>query len=111
MAEIKLSNGEVAHVDDEDLPLVKDYHWRIYNYGNKKHIVADVQLAGSMTTIRLPRVILGATKGKKCIYRDGNILNNRRENLKLMSPRVIPKGYTRYLMRREAIEEERHTQL
>ncbi len=111
MAEIKLSNGMIAHVDDEDLPKVKGYRWRLYKHGSQRHIITDVQLAGSKTSIRLARVILGASKGKKCVHRDGNFLNNRRENLKLMSPRVIPKGYTRYLMRREAIEEERHTQL
>ena len=111
MAEIVLTNGDIAHVDDDVLPLVKDYNWRMYEYDSKRHIIADVCLAGERTTIRLPRVILGVRKGKKCIYRDGNVLNNRRENLKLMSPKAMPRGYTRWRIEREAIDEESHTQL
>lgn len=77
--EIQLTQGMVAHIDDEDWPLVAPYRWyakldrstgRYYAY-NKSH------------RLIMHRVIYGAEKGDPMvdhIDRDG--LNNRRGNLR-----------------------------
>lgn len=76
--EIRLTQGKIAIIDDEDWPLVAPYKWhakldrstgRFYAY-NKSH------------RLIMHRVIIGAEKGQIVDHIDRDGLNNRRANLR-----------------------------
>ena len=112
MAEVVLTNGMIAYIDDEDHPKIQGYRWRLYDSCGRRYVHADAHIGGRDTTVRLHKVILGLPRGKACFHKDGDPLNNRKSNLKVKasSLKSVP-SYARWLMYKEALEEERHTQL
>lgn len=84
MKRISLTQGKYAFIDDSDYDTVYHYKWhasfvkgvwyaeRTHRYGNKRY------------TIRMHRQILGLKHkdGKAVDHRDGNGLNNCRDNLR-----------------------------
>jgi hypothetical protein len=91
MKTINLTQGQVAFVDDEDFESLNAYKWHAYK--NKRLNPATSWYAARTVTVspkkqaRVPmqRQILGlALKAYPLIdHRDGNGLNNQRENLRL----------------------------
>ncbi len=76
---IALKNGGFAVVDDEDCELLHPYEWRAFN--NNGHIYA---VTGSNSTfLSMHRLILRAPEGSHVDHKDGNGLNNTRENIRL----------------------------
>ena len=76
--EIRLTQGKVAIIDDEDWPLIAPYKWyakldrstgRYYAY-NKSH------------RLIMHRLIMGAEPGQLVDHKDRDGLNNRRGNLR-----------------------------
>jgi hypothetical protein len=89
MAEIILSNGMVASVDEKDLPLLSDHSWHASpnswtTYAMARRIPFDSAHPNAM--VKMHRLILGAPKGVQVDHRNGNGLDNRRENLRLATP-------------------------
>jgi len=86
MAEIQLTRGMVALVDDADLPLVSGYAWYplLRSDGAGKGFYASGVAAGSGKSGRkwllMHHLVLPATG--QVDHRDGDGLNNRRENLR-----------------------------
>lgn len=81
---IETKKGQQIEVDDEDAAIVSGYNWRVTRqYGGRTRIVASIVRDGKLTTICLPRLLTGNPEGFEIMYKDGNALNNRRENLKL----------------------------
>jgi hypothetical protein len=72
MKVVKLSQGFVAVVDDEDYPLVSKLNW-YYNQGYAKN----------KPGLSMHRLITGAKQGQIVDHRDGDGLNNTRSNLRL----------------------------
>lgn len=82
MAEIKLLRGQTALVDDEDLPKVAGYRWRLSKEG---YVVASFgsRWHGTFQTISLHRVVMDTPDGMETDHRDTtNRLDNRRSNLR-----------------------------
>lgn len=79
-AEVRLTKGCVALVDDEDLPLVAPHRWCVAAMG-KGHKYAVRQANGKR--VILHRTILGAQPGQYVDHRNGDTLDNRRANLRL----------------------------
>ena len=106
MAEVILTNGMIAHIDDADLPKVQGYRWRLYNNGAQRYVQADARILNKDTTIRLHRLVTDKRfLGSKTKFRDGNPLNCRKANIvpiKLAKPRSDK--WTRSMMAREAAE-------
>ena len=85
----KLARGRIALVDPEDMPLVMQYRWNVWEYRLKHQ---GNQLAGPYAIASLPRnggpkrqirmhnLIMGAIGVD---HRDGHGLNNSRSNLRL----------------------------
>jgi hypothetical protein len=83
MAQIKLLRGQTALVDDEDLPKVSGYRWRLSGEG---YVVASVgsRWQGTFQTLMLHRLVLGTPPGMESDHRDTtNRLDNRRSNLRI----------------------------
>lgn len=88
MAEIILTRGYVAIVDDEDMPTLSQYRWRAM--GKEPHIYAvtgDSDKRRGTKTILMHRLIMNAEDGFVVDHKDDNCLNNRRANLRVCSHR------------------------
>jgi hypothetical protein len=79
MKEIKLTRGKVALVDDEDYERFGHLKWHcVVSTENNMRAVRRVNSAAIM----LHREIMGATKGQLVDHKNGDGLDNRRENLR-----------------------------
>lgn len=90
MKEIKLTQGKVAIVDDEDYETVNAHKWCAFSAWNTFYITRCVPLPnGTTTSERMHRVILARKLGRPLLrdeYTDhvnGDGLDNRRQNLRL----------------------------
>jgi hypothetical protein len=84
MAEILLTSGLVALIDVDDLPLLQGYRWHPQRSPKTTYAQANGPSEnGRQPTFRMHRLILGATAGQFVDHRNGNGLDNRRENLRL----------------------------
>jgi len=92
MKEIQLTRGYVALVDDEDFEWLSGFKWQ----ANVKHS-GDVyahrdRLASELrdnpllpNKIKMHRLIMGHPDGKYIDHRNGNTLDNQRQNLRVCS--------------------------
>lgn len=89
MAEIKLSRGYVALVDDDALVLVSKHRWSAVRYPNNRNVYASsfMKMNGRRATLSMHRYVLGLTIGnaQAVDHINGNTLDNRRSNLRLCS--------------------------
>lgn len=88
MKEIPLTQGQVALVDDEDYEELSKYKWQVRatRRAGVFYAVRTVTRKGrSAQSIYMHRQIMGATKGQDVDHRNGNGLDNRRENMRLCS--------------------------
>lgn len=83
VAYITLTKGHIAIIDACDVPLVESMNW--CSHVQKHSVYARTHLQTRPHTAYLHRMILGAAQGAEVDHRDGNGLNNRRENLRLAS--------------------------
>ena len=99
MKEIKLTQGKVALVDDEDFEYINQWkwyaHWDGYNWYAIRHIE-------NKKTISLHREILKPPRGIKTDHKDRNGLNCQRHNLRCATnsqngANKTPTGRSKYL--------------
>jgi hypothetical protein len=80
--EVKLTQGKVALIDDEDWELVSKYSW--YAYKNKHGNTFYAATTNSKNfKIRMHRLIMNTPSGKQVDHINGNGLDNRRVNLRV----------------------------
>ena len=77
MANIELTKGYVAVVDDADAPLLSRYTWCVS--GDTRYVVTTEQ----GKKIYMHRLLLGAPARSEVDHIDGNGLNNQRSNLRI----------------------------
>lgn len=75
MAEIILTKGEIALIDDIDLPLVKGYTW----FNNCGY----AQSHSSYYNFLMHQIIMETKNGEMVDHINGNGLDNRRSNLRI----------------------------
>jgi hypothetical protein len=80
---IPLTQGKSAIVDDEDFDSLAGFKWRFLNSG---YAVRSVSLNGHQRLILMHRVIANTPLGKWTDHKNGDKLDNRRENLRHCSP-------------------------
>ena len=87
MKEIKLTQGFVALVDDEDYKELNQFKWHVTKIGRTYYAVRNNRISkGKREILRMHRIILGVTDRKiKIDHKDNNGLNNQNENLRLAS--------------------------
>ena len=103
MKQIKLSQGKIALVDDEDFEYLNQWKWHIsgskYSYACRNIPKGD----GKRKKILMHRQILGLLNVKTfCDHRDHNTLNNQKNNLRVATrsqnaANRIPFGSSKYL--------------
>ena len=84
MKQIKLTQGQVAIVDDEDFAILSLHKWYAHRDGYTFYALRkSPMIKGVRHTIRMHRVILNAPTEQQVDHRDRNGLNNQRSNLRL----------------------------
>lgn len=81
--EVKLTRGLVTTIDVEDLELVSQYKWFASRGSNTDYASRTQNEDGRRKNVKLHRVLLNAPDGVHVDHRNGNGLDNRRENLRL----------------------------
>jgi hypothetical protein len=104
MGEIRLTNGDVALVDDDCVTLLEGYKWNCavkkLKHGESKYASAYVKNGDEWDHLLMHRIIVGATKGVIVDHVDGNGINNHRYNLRIathtqnMRNRQVTPGFT-----------------
>lgn len=82
LAYVPLTQGYEAVIDAADAHLVASWNWYAIKDGNTVYAQRSVA-TGERRTVRMHRVLMGDPTGLLVDHRDGNGLNNIRENLRL----------------------------
>lgn len=82
MKEIQLTQGKVAWIDDEDFYLVSETGWTAICKGHKRTLWYAVTWNNGRA-FEMHRLIMGFPEGREVDHRNGNGLDNRRENLRI----------------------------
>ncbi len=87
MKQIKLTQDKVALVDDEDFETLNKYKWHYSRYSPhfENGYAKRRNPNGKPALIRMQHMILPLKKGYMVDHKNGNGLDNRRENLRLVT--------------------------
>ncbi|MED3832962.1 HNH endonuclease [Peribacillus frigoritolerans] len=78
MAEIKLSQGKFAIVDDGDFEYLSQFRWHVTDHGYACR-------KNSSKNVYMHRELMGFPKGLQIDHINGNGLDNRRSNLRVVT--------------------------
>ena len=79
VAEIVLTQGQVALVDAEDLPVVAEYRWRANHLARR----CWYAVSGGRPTVLMHRLLMNAGGRQLVDHANHDCLDNRRSNLRL----------------------------
>lgn len=82
MKEIKLTQGKIAIVDDEDFEWLNQFKWYAHKRTNTWYAVRNIWVENRRTAISMHREIMGASKGQEIDHRNGDGLYNLKVNLR-----------------------------
>jgi hypothetical protein len=85
MKEIKLSKGKVAFVDDEDYERLNQFKWYAVKGGRTFYAQRNIKLTTRMSCMLMHRMILEPKDKYHTDHKNGNGLDNRKENLRYAS--------------------------
>lgn len=85
---IKLTKGYFVSFDKNDYPLIKPFKWHAC-VGIRGHVYAktNIRVDGKQKKLAMHRLIIGATSEQNVDHKDGDTLNNSRNNLRICSQR------------------------
>jgi len=81
--EIRLTQNKVAIIDNEDYLLISKYKWQAQFQRGIWYAIATYSKNNRSTTIRMHRLIMNIESGVQIDHRDGDGLNNCRNNLRI----------------------------
>lgn len=83
MKEIKITQGKIAFVDDENFKHLNKFKWHVLRSGSNFYAVRSIRLAnGKQNKIFMHREILDIPKGLETDHINHNGLDNRKSNLR-----------------------------
>lgn len=82
MKKIRLSQGKVALVDNQDFEELNRHKWSAHKIAGIFYAVRVVAKRGNQKAIYMHRAIVNAPPGVECGHRNHNRLDNRRKNLR-----------------------------
>ncbi len=92
--EISLTQGQVALVDDEDYNYLNQWKWEARHsrsksnyYAARKKYLGKINGKYRFVTVRMHRLLMNAPKNKQVDHINHNTLDNRKCNLRIVSPR------------------------
>jgi hypothetical protein len=85
MKELQLSQGKFALIDDADFDLVKMHRWSAVHNGKLWYAIRSMRDSDRSKNLSMHRAIMNAPRGMVVHHINGNGLDNRRENLVLMT--------------------------
>jgi hypothetical protein len=84
MGKIILEDGIVTYISDTDGRLLSKFHWRYDK--TLKHVVTDLSVGyGKSKTLKIGNLIMQPPKGMYILHLNGENLDNRRENLRIVN--------------------------
>lgn len=84
MREIKLTQGKIALIDDEDFELVNKYRWYAHKRNNNFYVRTSIKKNSQFTKIEIHRLIMNTIDSNNFVdHIDGNGLNNQKSNLRI----------------------------
>ena len=87
--EIKLTQGKVAFVDDEDFEKLNKYKWCFHKQKKTGYAERCVRIGkrvdNKVLVVRMHREIVKAPKGLEVDHKDRNGLNNQKSNLRIVT--------------------------
>lgn len=78
---VPLTKGKVTIINDRYLPLIRPYKWTASKSNFNWYAKRSERVNGRSKTIYMHRVIMGTAKGRCVHHKDGDSLNNLRNNL------------------------------
>ncbi len=99
MKNIKLTKGHLAIVDDDDFEKINLLSWHYQPKCNTGYAIGHIRVGGKSSTRRMHRMILNANNGDIVDHINGNGLDNRKENLRIVSHKLncINWGYFQFI--------------
>ena len=86
MRVIELTQGHVAVVDDEDFERLAQWRWHYADgYAKRNECIDNAYKAHKYRTLAMARSIMNPPKGMEVDHRNGNTLDNRRANLRIVN--------------------------
>lgn len=82
MKEIKLTQGLITLVDDEDYEYLNQWKWIAVKLGYTYYAARNHFISKKRTTLSMHRVIMNTPKGIEVDHIDHNGLNNQKSNLR-----------------------------
>lgn len=84
MAELRLLRGQIALIDDEDLPKVAGYRWHF----SKGYARSSVKIGENWETVYLHRLVMNAQEGEEFDHKNTIKLDCRKHNLRPATRKV-----------------------
>lgn len=85
--QIPLTQGQYALVDNEDFEFLNQFKWTTAIRKTTNYAVRAVKIEGKRTAVLMHRYITHAPKGLQVDHINGNGLDNRKNNLRIVSVR------------------------
>lgn len=85
MKEIKLTQGKVTLVDDEDYEYLNQFRWYAHKDCKTYYAIKNIRNDGKRSTITMHQKIMKTPKGMKTDHKDHDGLNNQKYNLRICS--------------------------
>lgn len=95
---IRLTDDLVVSISDESYKKVRIYDWFPYKKNNKCYAVRYKRVNGRYIRVFMHDDIMRPSQGKKVYHRDGDTLNNARENLSARKRKKSSKGVSRHIV-------------